>query len=69
MAGAIPFKTIHRVIKVSSVDGEIRYYTKGDANKDADEEYRTNKDIIGVVRLKVKYIGLPTLWLRSLFEK
>lgn len=62
------FKTIHRVVKVSSVDGEMRYVTKGDANKDIDKDYRTSNDIIGVVKLKIKYIGLPTIWLRSLFE-
>ena len=62
-------KTIHRVTKVIESNGEIRYYTKGDANKDEDQGYRTQKDIIGLVKLKIKYIGKPTLFIRSLFNK
>ena len=61
-------ETIHRVVEKRNVNGEIRYYTKGDANKRRDENYITNKDIIGVVELRVKYIGKPTLWVRSLFS-
>ena len=61
-------QTIHRVIEIKQVNGEIRYYTKGDANKSKDDEYRTANDIVGLVKLKVKYIGYPTIWLRSIFE-
>lgn len=61
-------KTIHRVIEIKNVNGENRYYTQGDANKSVDAEYRTLNDIQGLVKLRIKYIGLPTLWLRSLFE-
>ena len=62
-------RTIHRVIDISNIDGEIRFITKGDANKDQDNGYILKSDIYGVVRLKIKYIGLPTVWLRSLFNK
>jgi len=61
-------RTVHRVIEIKNVNGEIRYYTKGDANNSKDAEYRTLNDIDGLVKLKIKYIGLPTLWLRSLFK-
>ena len=61
-------KTIHRVVEVKNINGQTRYYTKGDANKDYDTGFRTTEDIEGLVRVKIKYIGLPTLWLRSLFE-
>lgn len=61
-------KTVHRVIEIKNVNGENRYYTKGDANGSEDTEYRTLNDIQGLVKLRIKYIGLPTLWLRSLFE-
>lgn len=61
-------KTVHRVIEIKNVNGENRYYTQGDANKNEDSGYRTINDIQGLVKLKIKYIGLPTLWLRSLFE-
>lgn len=61
-------KTIHRVVEIKNINGEVRYYTKGDANKEYDTGYRLNSDIEGIVRIKIKYIGMPTLWVRSLFE-
>ncbi len=61
-------KIIHRVIKIENIGGETRYYTKGDANKDQDDGYRTEKDIVGLTDAKVSYIGYPTLWLRALLE-
>ena len=62
-------KTIHRVVEIYKVNGQYRYYTKGDANSKRDEEYRTKEDIYSLVKLRVKYIGFPTLWIRNLFEK
>ena len=61
-------QTIHRVVEVQKVNGEVRYFTKGDANARNDSEYRTNKDVYALVNLKVKYIGYPTLWVRELFS-
>jgi len=60
-------QTIHRIIEIRNVNGEKRYYTKGDANSKMDEGYATEEKIHGLVRLKVKYIGYPTLWIRQLF--
>ena len=59
---------IHRVVKIEHINGEVRYYTQGDANEDADSGYITRADIIGVINLKIKYIGMPTIWIRSLFD-
>ncbi len=61
-------RTIHRVTKIIESNGEVRYYTKGDANLDEDQGYRVSGDIIGIIKLKVKYIGKPTLFFRSLFS-
>ena len=61
-------KTIHRVVEVKNINGQMRYYTKGDANKEYDSGFRIAEDIDGLVKVKIRYIGLPTLWLRSLFE-
>jgi len=61
-------RTVHRVIDIRKVNGEIRYFTKGDANKDEDEGYVTTDEIHGLVKLKVKYIGYPTIWVRDLFS-
>ena len=59
---------VHRVIDVTRIDGQNRYFTKGDANDDADSGFITDADIIGVVDLKVPYVGYPTLWLRQAFK-
>ncbi len=62
-------QTIHRVEDIRNVNGQKRYYTKGDANPVADKGYTTDKDIYGLVKLRVKYVGYPTLWFRELFVK
>jgi signal peptidase I len=59
---------VHRVVDKSNINGETRYYTKGDANSEADLGYITDGDIKGVVVLKLPYFGYPTLWLRDLFK-
>ena len=50
------------------INNVYQFITKGDANENIDNGYRKNSDISGIVKFKIKYIGLPTLWLRSLFE-
>ena len=61
-------QTVHRVDEIINVNGVTRYYTKGDANKERDYGYITEDKIYGIVKLKLKYIGYPTLWVRSLFS-
>ena len=61
-------QTVHRVYEVRKINNVYQFITKGDANKNIDNGYRKNSDISGIVKFKIKYIGLPTLWLRSLFE-
>lgn len=60
-------RTIHRVNEIKRVNGKNRYFTKGDANKDIDIGYITDDKIYGLVKLRIKYIGNPTLWIRKLF--
>ncbi len=60
---------IHRVVDIQRINGVTRYYTKGDANDSLDTGYRTDGDIIGLTRFKISYIGYPTLFIRSLFER
>ena len=62
-------QTIHRVIDIQKVNGEYRYFTQGDANSKPDEGYRIKDDISSLVKLRIKYIGYPTLFVRSIFEK
>jgi len=60
---------IHRVVDIQVINGNTRYYTKGDANEDMDAGYVTNSDIIGLVDHKLPYLGYPTIWLRGLFKR
>jgi signal peptidase I len=59
---------VHRVADKSNINGETRYYTKGDANSEMDLGYITDGDIKGVVVLNLPFFGYPTLWLRDLFK-
>ena len=56
-------RVVHRIVEETVVDGELRYITKGDANEDIDAGYVTDAQIVGKVRLKVLYVGYPSLWL------
>ena len=60
---------VHRVDEIEIIDGQTRYYTKGDANEDRDTGYIGEASIVGTVGYKIPYIGYPTLWMRSLFER
>lgn len=60
--------TVHRVMEITYIDGEKRYFTKGDANDDWDNGFVTDELVLGVVKAKLPYFGYPTLWLRGLFE-
>lgn len=59
---------IHRVVKIECVNGEYRFYTKGDANEDLDFGYITKEDIVGVSDFKISYLGYPTIWIRDMFD-
>lgn len=60
---------IHRVIDIKISNEGYRYYTKGDANQQADSGYITSDEIIGITKLRLMYIGYPTIWLREIFTK
>lgn len=60
---------IHRVVDIQIINGQNRYFTKGDANENKDSGFIYDSDIIGLVSFKIPYIGFPTLWLRSLFSR
>lgn len=56
---------VHRLIKKIN-KGSVYYYTKGDANNLPDNYVINEEDIIGVVCVKIPYLGLPTVWLNDL---
>ena len=60
---------IHRVVEVEKINGQNRYYTKGDVNDDLDTGYITDSNIKGLVDFKVPYLGYPTIWLRKIISE
>ena len=53
---------VHRIIEIIEIDGNDKvYYTQGDANEKPDGYPITKDDIIGVVKYKLKYIGIPSV--------
>ena len=57
---------VHRVVEVTKSDNQYFFKTKGDANINKDEVLITQKMVVGVVNVKIPYLGLPTVWLKSL---
>lgn len=61
-------KIVHRVIDIKKVNGEIRYTTKGDANQEKDDGYITEDDISGICKIRIAYIGYPSIWIRDILS-
>ena len=59
---------VHRVADIKIINGETRYYTKGDVNEDWDAGYITGSNIVGLVNYKIPFLGFPTIWVHSLFK-
>ena len=59
---------IHRVIDIQQLNGETIYYTKGDANQQKDDGYRTKQDIKAIVKFKIIEIGWPAIFINNLFK-
>ena len=62
-------RIVHRVVDIKIINGNSRYYTKGDVNENLDVGYITDSEIVGLVNLKLPYLGYPTLWVRNLFKR
>ena len=57
---------MHRLVKKFKYDNnEYLLYTKGDNNEFVDD-FIYPKDVYGIVKFKIPYIGLPTVWLHNL---
>ena len=61
-------QVVHRVVAINNVNGQRQYITKGDYNEGVDSGFRTDSDVVGIVRFKVLYIGYPSLWLRKIIN-
>ena len=61
---------VHRIIEIVKIGEEERiYYTKGDANEKPDGYPIERKDIVGVVKSRIRYIGIPSVALSEIFNK
>ena len=59
---------VHRIVDIIIVGDEYYFYTKGDANNAKDNYIIYPNTIVGKVKVKLPYIGLPTVWLNDLFK-
>ena len=57
---------VHRIIEIEHVGDEYIYYTKGDNNEAPDGYPILYADTIGKYVIKVKYIGVPSVYLSQL---
>ena len=61
---------VHRLIEIVDIgNDEYIYYTKGDANADPDGYPIERKDIIGISKIRIKYIGFPSVALGELINR
>lgn len=52
---------IHRIVEIKEKDGEYYFKTKGDNNNVEDQYPIYGNEVIGIVNLKIPYIGYPTV--------
>lgn len=60
---------VHRVVEILDNNGKINYITKGDNNDTKDSWIIKEDEVIGIVKLKIKYLGMPTVALNELLNR
>lgn len=60
------YTVIHRVVSKTQKNGDFTFITKGDSNDSEDSEPVTEKQIIGKVIFKIRYLGYPAVWIHNL---
>jgi len=56
---------VHRVVAIEIVEETYYFFTRGDANPHNDPGNRTIDEIIGVVVLRIPYLGSVSMFLRT----
>ncbi len=59
----------HRIANITIQNNKRYYTTKGDNNNDVDSFILKDEDIVGIMRLKFKYLGQPSLWFNEYFKR
>lgn len=57
--------TVHRIVSIEKIDGEIVYHTKGDANNSSDNIEVHENMIKGKVLFRIPLIGYPSVWIKE----
>ena len=57
---------VHRVINILKENDEYYFYTKGDNNNSEDNFVIYEDMIVGIVNIKLPFIGYPTVWFNEL---
>lgn len=60
---------VHRVVEILNANGQTSFITKGDNNDTKDSWVIKEDEVIGTVKLKIKYLGMPTVALNELLNK
>ena len=63
------FVITHRIEEITEEDGTKLYQTKGDNNTSKDVTKKTKDDIIGIVKLRIPYIGYPSVEIAEIKNK
>ena len=58
----------HRIKNIINRDNQLFFVTKGDNNDQQDNNLVKEDDVIGIVRYRIKYIGLPSIWVQEMFS-
>ena len=59
----------HRITEIVSDSGKKKFRTKGDNNDTKDSWIVKESDVIGIVKFKIKWLGMPTVALNELLNK
>lgn len=60
---------VHRVIKKNNNGETISFKTKGDYNNAKDSWTVKQEDVIGIVKFRIRWVGMPTVALNELLNK
>ena len=60
------YTVIHRIKSKTQKNGKFTFVTKGDNNNTEDSEPVSEEQLIGKVIFKVRFLGLPAIWLHNL---
>lgn len=63
------FVITHRIEEITEEGGTKLYQTKGDNNPSKDVTKKTKDDIIGIVKLRIPYIGYPSVEIAEIKNK